>query len=141
MTPSNDPATSAVTIVECTSLPIVSGCTGLFGSLTNASIRSHRLVFGGTRAVTTSTRGAFASLAFPSPSVAGGRSRYANSRAGLTPERNSIVAASCSCGCAREVRGQVAMGRRVERLTDLGRSAPTTRAKRVVAPPFEGDDC
>ena len=98
MTPSKEPATSAVTTVACTSLAIVSGCTGLVGSLTNASILSHRDVLGGTRVVTTSLGGTTASLALPLvPWVgSGGRSRYAKSLAGLTPERNSIVAASCS---------------------------------------------
>ena len=99
MTPSKEPATSAVTTVACTVLAIVSGCTGLVGSLTNASILSHRDVLGGTRVVTTSLGGTTASLALPFvPWVgSGGRSRYAKSLAGLTPERNSIVAASCSC--------------------------------------------
>jgi hypothetical protein len=94
----------------------VSGCTGLVGSLTNASILSHRDVLGGTRVVTTSLGGTTASLALPLvPWVgSGGRSRYAKSLAGLTPERNSIVAASCSCamreGGYETGQGQVGCG-------------------------------
>ena len=98
-----------MTRVKCTAAVIFAGTTGTEGSRTKARSLDHPE--GGTAEVTASA----------SPS------RYANSRVGSRPERNSVTAAVCSCVMigGEGVRGGVRAG-------ELGRvdaRAATTNAR------------